>query len=531
MALRKAQHRFSEVPKANIQRSMFRRPSIHKTAFDAGYLIPIFVDEYYPGDTFKLNTSVFARLQALKYPILDNLYIDIHFFACPMRLLWTNWPKFMGERSPDPDSSTDYTVPVLSSGSSITESTVFDYMGIPPGTHSNVVSLPFRGYNLIYRDWYRDQNLIDSPVDRTISDGPDSTGHFPLQKRAKHHDYFTSALPWVSKADENVTLSLGDSAAVITSADRQVTGAQQDLTLYKSSDGSAPTSDQGLSVDADSTLDVGHISSIAGTDGGLYPGNLMVDLSTATAATINSLRQAFAIQKLLERDARGGTRYIEIVKAHFNVSSPDLRAVRPEFLGGGTANINVNPVANTSADGTNLQGELTAFALAARSGIGFTKSFTEHGYVIGIASCRADQTYQQGARRIFYRNTKYDFYWPALATIGEQAILNREIYHQNTSADTDVFGYIPRYDELRHYPSQISGRMRSTYGTPLDHTHLAIKYTSLPTLAKTFIEEAPPMGRVLAITTEKDIFADFYFDLTCARPMPMFGVPGLIDHF
>lgn len=512
------QHTFSQVPRAEIPRSTFSRDHGYKTTFDAGYLIPIYVDEALPGDTINLQMSAFARLSTPLHPFMDNMFVDTFFFAVPIRLIWNNWQKFNGEQE-NPGDSTDYLVPEMVSPASTgyANSSLSDYFGIPTGVPGLAHSaLWHRAYNLIWNEWFRDQNLQDSVVvDK--DDGPDDPGDYVLLKRGKRHDYFTSALPWPQKGPA-VDLPLGTRAPIAT--------------------------------DAAIGSDIGVYSSVVGADRQLYvpsaavslrtnaptPGNaLYADLSDATAATINQLREAFQIQRLYERDARGGTRYTEILKAHFGVTSPDARLQRPEYLGGGSSPVNVNPIAQTSStDGTSPQGNLAAIGTVGAHGHGFIKSFTEHCVLIGMVAARADLTYQQGLERMFSRRTRWDFYWPALAHLGEQAILNKEIYAQGSAdpdADADTFGYQERYAEYRYKNSRITGQFRSNFAQSLDTWHLSQEFGGLPVLNDTFIEENPPVDRVVAVPSYPDFLFDSYFRVKHTRPMPVYSVPGLIDHF
>lgn len=517
-------HNFSQVPKANIPRSAFDRSHGYKTTFDAGNLIPVFIDEALPGDTMSLNMACFARLNTPLTPVMDNIYLDIFFFAVPIRLIWNNFHKFNGAQD-DPGDSTDYTVPIMTAtaGTGYTEMTLGDYFGIPTKVaaleHS---SLFHRSYNLIFNEWFRDQNLTDSVVvDK--DDGPDTESDYVLLKRAKRHDYFTSCLPWPQKGDA-IDLPLGTTAPIYGDGNEVYAHSANDATdkLWR----------------VETTTGMHYLAGYAGTTTSMKYSEdssktgLVADLTNATAATINSLRQAFQLQKLLERDARGGTRYTEIVRSHFGVISPDARLQRPEYLGGGTTKIHIHPVAQTeSSDASTPQGTLTGFGTAAAAGIGFKKSFTEHCILMGIVEARADLTYQEGLNRMFSRSTRYDFYWPALAMIGEQAVLNKEIYADGTANDDDVFGYQERYAEYRYKPSQVTGLFRSNATGTLEIWHLSEEFGSLPTLNDTFIQESSPFDRIVATPSEPHFILDAYFHYNCVRPMPVFGVPGLIDHF
>nr|WAE43304.1 MAG: major capsid protein [Microviridae sp.] len=536
-----ATHVFSEVPRAEIPRSVFDRSHCHKTMFDSGYLIPFYVDEALPGDTFSVDSTMFARLSsALNVPIMDNLYLDTFYFAVPIRLVWPNFVKMCGEQD-NPADSTSFVVPQIVAPASTgwAVGTMSDYFGLPTGIPGiSVSSLWHRAYNLVWNTWFRDQNLQNSVTvyDPAYPDGPDVNANYVLLKRGKRHDYFTSCLPWAQKGP-GVTLPLSGNAPVKGIGKFTQSFIESAKTVYETGGGTASYATPALVYHGSSNDDF-YVKGSAATGG--YP-QIYADLSAVTAATINSLRLAFQIQKMYERDARGGTRYTEIVLAHFGTSSPDARLQRPEFLGGKTTPITISTVPQTSASNSQPtpQGNLAAFGMGLNSSDGFTKSFTEHTLIIGLCMVRADLTYQQGIPRMFSRSTRFDFYWPALAQIGEQAVLNKEIYAVTTVTPGDAgdlqnlaaFGYQERWAEYRYFPSKITGKLRSTYTTPLDVWHLAQKFTALPTLSSAFIVETPPVDRIVAVTTEPQFVMDSFIKIKAVRPMPVYSVPGLIDHF
>lgn len=570
-------NRFSQIPNSPIQRSVFDRSHDYKTTMDAGYLIPFFVDEVLPGDTFKLRVNAFVRMNTLIAPFMDNVFMDTFFFFVPSRLVWDNWQRFCGEQK-NPGDSTDFLIPSLSGTNTFANGSIFDYMGLPTGVALNpantpINALPFRAYNLIYNEWFRDENLIDSIAVPT-NDGPDPISNYTLRKRAKRHDYFTSSLPWPQKGP-SVDVGLTGNAPVVGfgdgsrwnfssnntySGDQAIFGNPVDvldnvglqvftnremfstatmIPLMQETNQSGRWANIG-NLDQSNGDNINPTRAIRG-DGFYLPNGILenssgvtpyADLSGVSAITINDLRQAFQIQKFYEKWARGGSRYTETLRVMFNVISPDARLQRPEYLGGTHSRVNVVPTAQTSStDSISPQSNLSAFGVLGDSAHGFNKSFVEHGYVIGLCCLRADITYQQGLNRMWSRRQLFDFYWPTLAHLGEQVVYNREIYTQGTADDNGVFGYQERYAEYRYKPSMITGKLRSTDAQSLDVWHLAQKFDTLPKLNQDFIEENPPIARVIAVQNEPQFFADFWFDLKTSRPMPVYSVPGLVDHF
>lgn len=538
-------HDFAMVPRADIPRSSFRIDKMLKTAFGGGMLIPIFIEEVLPGDTFNIRATIVCRTAVPITPILDNWHIDVHYFFIPNRLLWNNWVKFMGEQN-NPGDSISYTIPqVVSAAGGFLVNSIYDYAGLPtvgqvlPGNTISANCMPFRAYLLTWNTWYRDENLQNSQ-NLNLGDGPEVVAAFGLLPRGKRPDYFTKALPFTQKGT-SVQVPLGSTAPIRTATTETFTGANPSggtigTTFRRSATGAAPTN--GLIG-----LNAGALTENAAAAGAwnniVYPTNLYADLSTATAATINQIRQSFQIQKLLERDARGGTRYTEIVRAHFGVISPDARLQRPEFLGGGHTPVMINAIPQTSATGltggTTPAGTLAATGHAQGSN-GFTYASTEHGYILGLASARADLTYQQGMRRMWSRSTRYDFYFPAFAMLGEQPIYNREIYADGSANDALTFGYQERWAEYRYNPSQITGIFKSTSAGTIDYWHSAEKFTSLPALNDTFVRD--PTATVIqrnlaggAATANQQFLCDIHFGGVLTRPMPMYSVPGLVDHF
>lgn len=543
---------FSQNPtNIDIPRSKFKINSDHKTTMNTGDLVPIGIWETLPGDTAKIDLASLVRMTTPIYPVMDNAYMDIYFFSVPNRLVWEHWKEFMGENTTSYwTQKIEYTMPqVTAPTGGWKKGTIADYMGIPTGVEGiSVSALPFRAVALTYNEWFRDENLIE-PCDITKGDattaGSNGTdyvvdvqkGGMP-PKVAKYADYFTSALPEPQKGPD-VFIPIGGSGTISGKAIVHTSGSRlrngESVILGRAG------IEGGM---------LGHTSSGNNDQVNIYEGNIgnyknwfditnryidgseLTYTGSETQATINQLRQAFAVQRMYEKDARGGTRYTEMIRAHFAVVSPDARQQRPEYLGGKRIPINITQVLQqSSTDATSPLGQTAAYSLTIDNNGMFTKSFTEHGHIIALACIRTDHTYQQGIERFWSRKNRTDFYFPTLANIGEQYIKNKEIYAQGTSEDEEAFGYQEAWAEYRYKPSRISGELRSTYETPLDSWHYGDKYTSLPVLGKDWINETKEnVARTLAVTTQDQFIADFYFETTWTRPMPIYSIPGLIDH-
>jgi hypothetical protein len=557
---RNTESHFSLSPHVDISRSRFDRSASLKTSFNAGDVVPFFLEEVLPGDTFSVDTSKVVRMQTLLTPMMDNVYLDTYYFFVPNRLVWDHWKEFCGENTESAwIPQTEYTMPQITSpaGQGWSVGTLADYFGIPTGVAGlSVSALPFRAYALIINEWFRDQNLQDPlvvPTDDSTVAGV-NTGTFVTDVAkggkpfiaAKYHDYFTSALPAPQKGpDVLIPVAQAGSYPVVSLTDYVDASKSTASVAWQKLDGT------NFSYNGSGHLAVGSYGEqngkyLSGATAGsgvsadnnvdIAPANLWaIADGNAAAATINQLRLAFQIQKFYERQARGGSRYTEVVRSFFGVTSPDARLQRPEYLGGNRVPINVNQIvqqSGTESSGT-PQGTVVGQSLTTDKHSDFTKSFTEHGLIIGVMVARYDHTYQQGLNRLWSRKDKFDFYWPVFANIGEQAIKNKEIFAQGNDKDNEVFGYQEAWAEYRYKPNMVTGEMRSAYAQSLDVWHLADDYSTLPFLSDSWIrEDKANIDRVLAVTSavSNQFFADIYVKNYCTRPMPMYSVPGLIDH-
>lgn len=547
---RNSEYNFAQNPQVGVSRSRFQRNSDNKTTFNTGDLIPIYLDEVLPGDTHQIDVACVMRMATPIFPVMDNAFCDFYFFFVPNRLLWEHWKEFMGENKETAwTPKTEYSVPqVTAPTGGWEEGTLADYLGLPTKVEGiSISALPGRAYGLIYNEWFRNQNVTQPTLvevtDATTTGKNDGSATNdsaitlakPL-KAAKVFDYYTGALPEPQKG-EPITIPLTGSAPLgmynpatgkVTINSDEMKAIAKDVgllntgSIFNAADwevGDGPFADKGLAVGKNASSTYRGVS-------------LGADLSTVTAATINQLRQAFQIQKLLEKDARGGTRYREVLREHFGVISPDSRMQIPEYLGGYRLPINVSQVIQTSStDGTSPLGNTAALSVTTMNKPMFTKSFTEHGFIMGLAVVRTDQTYQQGIERMWSRKGRYDYYWPVLANIGEQAILNKEIYAQGDTKDEEAFGYQEAWADYRYKPSKVTGLFRSNAKQSLDAWHYAQDYDALPTLSTAWMEQNDTeMKRTLAVQSQPDFIADFYFMNKTTRCMPVYSIPGLIDH-
>lgn len=528
--------RFGMTPRSDVPRSTFRMQHSHKTTFDGGYLVPFYLEEVLPGDSFRSRVTVFARMATPLYPVMDNLYLESFFFFVPSRILWAKWKRFMGEQTAV--SGGPVILPTVASpATGWAVGSIGDYFGLPTvgspqSAAISVNALPFRAYNLVFNEWFRDENLVAEAADNTATDGPDVAGGYVLQRRAKRPDYFTTSLPWPQKG---TAASFGLTGQAPVTGIGIPTGASAGTAGdYKETDGDLHSYTYARNV-WDSA--VGNQVFIRMQAASTYP-DIWADLTAAGSVTINAFRQAFAMQAFLEKDARGGTRYNELILSHFGVRVPDYRLQRPEFLGGGRSMVNVTPIAQSSATGltggSSPLGQLGGAAVAVGEHR-WSGTFSEHGYVLGIANVRADLTYQYGVHRMWTRSSRYDFYWPIFAQLGEQEVRRREIYATGVSAnDNAVFGYQERYGEYRYRASMVTSKFRGYVAGTLDSWHLAQRFAAAPTLSAAFIQDAPPVDRVVAAGSAADgqqFLLDAFFETTAVRAIPAFGVPGLVGRF
>lgn len=532
---------FAMVPRNDVPRSSFDIRHTHKTTFDQGALVPIFVEEILPGDSMRVKMNCFARLATPYRPFMDNLVLESFFFFVPNRLVWDNWQRFMGEKA-SPSDTTSFLVPQCElTAAMVLPNTVADYFGVTMDPASlatmTVNALPFRGYNLIYNEWFRDQDL-QTPQTVSTTDGPDSGITYTLMNRGKRHDYFTSARPWPEKPSKSSGMSGDMDPRAYGQGFLMFPGGTSPMAAAPVSGFTAQPGATTVAGGVAGSLDSGNRlvttnANVYNPNSGMRVNAIGVNSAPDVKVFVNDLRRAAMIQTFMERNARGGTRYTEILRSHFGVTSPDGRLQRPEFLGGGRSFVNVSPVAQQApgAGPSTVLGELGAVGTVMGTEHGFSGSFTEHGYVIGLINVRSDLTYQQGVRRMWWRRSPYDFYWPAFAHLGEQAIMRQEIYAngvEDSANDQAVFGYQERWAEYKYHPSRTSGHMRSTVSAPLDVWHLGQEFVGAPGLNSAFITDLAPMSRVVQTTTiagQQFIF-DSVFEQRMVRPMPMFSIPG-----
>lgn len=541
--------RFSMVPRSDVPRSAFDVNHTHKTTFPSGYLIPVFVDEVLPGDTFNVKMHAFARLATAIVPVMDNLILESFFFFVPNRLIWGHWERFMGQQD-NPTDSTDFVTPqVVPTWNDVT-GTLYDYMGVTlNGAVAGSVAvnaLPFRAYNFIWNEWFRDEDLqTRAPWASGGDDGPDTVADYVLRRRGKRHDYFTSARPWPAKPVMQPSTGqwiFGDELS------NPVPGQNYVNVTYNTNSGvGAPITGLGMTAAATTGLSTGPIREPGGRVIADYsPSYLPTDLRLRTVTTdghpdvkvlINDIRTANMLQQWMEKNARGGTRYTELVRTHFGVISPDARLQRPEYLGGGRSFVNIHPVQQTSATGitggSTVLGEQSATGTFSAYGHGFSSSFTEHGIILGLLNIRSDMTYQQGIRRMFFRKSKFDYYWPQFNGLGEQAIFSKEIFSDGTAGDDTIFGYQERFSEYKYHPNRTSSVMRSSHPTPLDMWHFGQEFSSRPVLNPAFIEENPPVDRALIVASfaEQQFLIDMLFSQRMVRAMPIYSIPGMGGRF
>ena len=530
----------SLIQRARVPRSRFDNRWSRLTTFDAGYLVPFMIDEIYPGDHMRYNVTAYVRMSTALFPMYSNQRLDTHFFFVPWRIIWANWNKFMGEQA-DPTASISYTFPQMDTGAAYAVGSLHDHLGLPMQGFTNYrhSCMPHRAYNRIWNDWFRDQNIQTEAYNNT-NDGPDAAANYVLKRRAKSHDYFTSSLPWPQKFTAPNSLFTGTAPIIGIGALDGVADYTAGPLVVRETSGSTATYNGALSNLVDNNppgpVQPGIYFALnnSAVPGAANPLRIYADLSQATGVTINALRQAWLVQDLLERDARGGTRYVEIIRSHFGVVSPDFRLQRSEYIGGGQTPINLTPIAQTTPTGGGGLGALGATGTSVGQH-GASYAATEHGIIMGLISVKSEIHYQQGMHKMWTRQVRQDFYFPSLAGLGEQAVLRGEIYNLGTVAnDTVVFGYQERWQELRTRYNEVTGLFRSTAAGNIDEWHLGQEFSAAPTLSDAFIRDEPPMTRVLAAgaaATNMQYLADIQIQRTAVRPVPMFGTPATLSRF